>query len=116
MEVDIEFLATAEHVAAGEAQLQLGAHAPDGAVDEVGLQIDIPRLVEGAVEREVEGVAVARGELQIDGREDARAIDLLNGLGVVAVAEQAAGAQFQFAKDDTRTDGGVLLARAIEDL
>ena len=62
VQVDVQFLAATEGVAAGDTHLQLRSHASDGAVDEVGLHVEVVGLVEGAVQRQVERVAVSRGE------------------------------------------------------
>ena len=61
MDVDVDFLASSEGIAACDTHAQLGTHASDGAGVEVGLDVEVPGLVEDAVEREVEGVST-RGE------------------------------------------------------
>ena len=45
-----------ERVAAGETDLEFGAHSSDGAVDDVGLYVEIVRLVEDAAHRKVKRV------------------------------------------------------------
>ena len=93
MEVDIDFLATSEGIAACNTQLYLGSDAPDGACIEIGFDIEVVGFIEGTVDGKVERVSdggtshrrVTRCELYVDHGEEPHGIELSHRLEVIVV-------------------------------
>ena len=96
--VDVYFLCAAEGVAACDTHLQLWTNTSNGASVDVRLNVEVPGLVEGAVQCQVQRVAGCRGvagcELKLRHGEQSQGIDLAGGLQVIAIAVLLAGTQF----------------------
>ena len=112
VQVDVELFSTPEGIALGEAKAQLGSHAPDGAVHEIGLNVGVVGLIEYAVDIEVERVAGGRGvagrKAEIHHAEQSHGIDFTDCFHVVVVTEQLPAAQPHAAQDDARTQLGLV--------
>ena len=79
MQIDIYLLATTEGVSPCDTQAQLWSYTSNGARIEVGLNVEVPGLVEYTVERQVESIAsqgIARGESEISHREESHGVNL----------------------------------------
>ena len=109
VEIDVEFLATTEEVAAGETDLRLGTVTATGTSDDVGLDIEVVGLLEYAVQEQVEGVCTLTwGELEIGRGEYTRGVDLVSRLEVVVITELLSRTESEVLQNDIRTDRGIL--------
>ena len=116
MERYVKLLTTAEGVALGKTDHQLGTHSAHAAARGTRLDVEVVGLVEHAVELQVEGVAGGRGvtgrELEIHHAVDAHGVDLLDGFKMVLVIVETVRAKPQVGQDDSRTDGRALAVEA----
>ena len=116
MESYVKLLTTAEGVALGKTDHQLGAHSAHAAARGTRLDVEVVGFVEHTVELKVEGVAGGRGvtgcELEIHHAVDAHGVDLLDGFKMVLVIVETVRAKPQVGQDDSRTDGRALAVEA----
>ena len=109
VQVDVEFLSSMEEVTARETDFRLRTITAVGATDGIAFDIEIVRLVEYAVQAQVEGVGVRTwGELKVSRREYPSGVNLAGRLQIVVIAEHLAGPEFQVLEDDTWTDRRLL--------
>ena len=115
MQVDVYLLATTEGIATGDTGTEFRTHTPDGAGIEISLDVEVPRLVESAVQRQVKGIAgssgVARCKLELGHGEQPHRIDLANRLDIVAIAVELTRPQLHIGHEHTGTDGGLLSSK-----
>ena len=92
VQVDVEFLTAMEGIELRKTDLYLRTVTAVSPSDEVCLGIEAVRLVEHAVQQEVEGICVCPGsKLEIGGAEDTRGVDLACGLEIFLIGESLAG-------------------------
>ena len=112
MQVDVELLTTSEGIALDKTHLQLWSHTSDGALHEIALNIEVVGTFEGEVHRHIERIAsggrVARGEVDINHREQTGGIHLAERLQVFFVTVELTGAYAHIGHQHTRADGGIL--------
>ena len=105
MQVQIEFLTGTERITTRQTDLGLGTVTTTGTSYGVTLYIEVIGLVEGAVQLQIEGVAVcAWNKLEVGTAEHTGGIDLTGRLLVFLVAECLTGAQTQIAQYHTGHD------------
>ena len=116
MQIDVNLLATTEGIATGDTGTELRTHASDGAGIEIGLDVEVPRLVESAVQRQVEGIAssgsIARCKFKLGHGEQAHCIDLADRLEIVVIAIELTRAQLHIGHEHTGTDGWFIAREA----
>lgn len=96
VQVDVEFLSSMEEVTAREADFRLRTIAAISATDGIAFDIEIVRLVEYAVQAQVEGVGIRTwGELKVSRREYPCGVNLAGRLQVVVIAEHLVGLSFK---------------------
>ena len=115
VQIDVYLLTATEGITTGDTHSQLRTHTSDGTRIEYGFHIKVPRLVERAVQCQVEGIAgcsgIAGGKLELGHGEQTHRIDLADGLQIVAIAIELAGAQLHVGHQHTRTDRWLLASK-----
>ncbi len=106
VQVDIELFGSPECVATGDTYFQLRSESAVGTPVEVGLDVEVVRLIENAVERQVERIGVRTWrELKVGGSEYTRSVDIGRRLLEIVVVEELAGSHSEVLQNDTRSDG-----------
>ena len=109
VEVDVELLTSTEGVALGESDLRQRTITAVGAPNEVTLDIEVVRLVEDAVQTQVEGVGIRTGrKLEVGTAEHTIGVDERGRFHMLLVAVFLPRAQTHVLEHDTWTDGGLL--------
>ena len=109
MEVDVELLTCTKGVALGESDLRQRTITAVGAPNEVALDIEIVRLVEDAVQAQVEGVGIRTGrKLEVGTAEHTIGVDERGRFQMLLVAVLLTWTQTHVLEDDTGTDRGLI--------